>query len=267
MLRRTLQRRRERSLPPTKPPLRLTHRRNLLILHLNQRTRRPIPALQPLHALPIRLRIECQKQYQIARDNHHSTDARKLLTGTRPHVGHPREVGRGEVGVGGEVDEAQIDDELQDLQDGDVLFPPGADAAGGLEVVPVHDDVDEEVEGDGDPGDGGVAVELGEAEEGGGAVVVGMEECWWVWVSMLDCRTRRGRRHTQRLLLEEEEDGVDKLEVFCQVVELIDPLSAVELDVCPARVNSHNTAQQAHPSNHLYACKQQTRCHAQPPSE
>ena len=48
------------------------------------------------------------------------------------------------------------------------------DAACGLEVVEVHDYVDEEVEGDGDPGDGGYADELGVAEEGGGAVVVGM---------------------------------------------------------------------------------------------
>ena len=59
-----------------------------------------------------------------------------------------------------------------------------------MEVVPVHDDVDGEVEGDGDPGDGGVAEELGEAEEGGGAVVVGMEE-------------------GEGFLFQEEEDGVD----------------------------------------------------------
>lgn len=36
----------------------------------------------------------------------------------------------------------EIDDELDDLQDGDVLFPPDLDAAGGLEVVVVHKDVD-----------------------------------------------------------------------------------------------------------------------------
>lgn len=65
---------------------------------------------------------------------------------------------------------------MDDLQAGDPFFPPDADAPGGLEVVPVHHDVDEEVEGDGHPGDGGEADELGVAEEGGGAVVVGVQE-------------------------------------------------------------------------------------------
>ena len=51
----------------------------------------------------------------------------------------------------------EVDDELDDLHDGDVLFPPDADAPGALEVVPVHDDVHHEVQGDGDPGYGGVA--------------------------------------------------------------------------------------------------------------
>jgi hypothetical protein len=47
-----------------------------------------------------------------------------------------------------------------------------------------------EVEGDGDPGDGGVAEELGVAEQGGGAVVVGVQE-------------------GEGFLFEEEEDCVD----------------------------------------------------------
>jgi len=76
------------------------------------------------------------------------------------------------------------------LEHGDVLLPPDADAARGLEVVPVHDDVDGQVEGDGHPRDGGVAEQLSEAEEGGRAVMVGVQE-------------------GERLLLEEEEDGVD----------------------------------------------------------
>jgi hypothetical protein len=60
------------------------------------------------------------------------------------------------------------------------LFPPDADASRGLEVVPVHDDVDGEVEDDRDPGDGGMAKELGVAEESGCAVVVGVEEGWCI---------------------------------------------------------------------------------------
>ena len=54
----------------------------------------------------------------------------------------------------------EVDDELDDLHDGDVLFPPDPDAPCGLEVVPVHDDVDHEIKSDRDPGDGSVANEL-----------------------------------------------------------------------------------------------------------
>ena len=106
-----------------------------------------------------------------------------------------------EVRVGGEVDEAEIDDELEDLEHGNVFLPPDAHSAGGLEVVPVHDDVDSEVESDRYPGDGGDADELGVAEECGGAVVVGVEE-------------------GEGLLLEDEKDGVDEFEVFGEVVHL-----------------------------------------------
>lgn len=45
----------------------------------------------------------------------------------------------------------KIDDKLKYLQACNPLFPPDANASGGLKVVPVHDDVDEEVEGDWDP--------------------------------------------------------------------------------------------------------------------
>ena len=55
--------------------------------------------------------------------------------------------------------------------------------------------MDGQVEDDGDPGDGGVAAELGEAEEGRGTVVVGVQE-------------------SEGFLLEEEEDGVEEFEVF-----------------------------------------------------
>ena len=79
---------------------------------------------------------------------------------------------------------------MHDLQHGDVFLPPDADAARGLEVVPVHDDVDHEVERDRDPGHRGVANELSVAEEGGGTVVVSVQE-------------------GEGLLLEDEEDGVD----------------------------------------------------------
>lgn len=89
------------------------------------------------------------------------------------------------------------------MQDGNVFLPPDADAAGGLEVVPVHDDVDGKVEGDDNPGNSGVAEELSVAEKSGGTVVVGVQE-------------------GQRLLLENKEDGVNQFEVLGQVVQLGD---------------------------------------------
>ena len=71
----------------------------------------------------------------------------------------------------------KVDEELQDLEARDPFFPPDADAAGALEVVPVHDDVDGQVEGDWDPGDGCLARQLRVAEEDRCAVVVAVEEC------------------------------------------------------------------------------------------
>ena len=70
----------------------------------------------------------------------------------------------------------QIDHELGDLHDGDVLLPPDLDSARRLEVVPVHDDMNPEVEGDGHPGNGSVADQLGIAKQGSGAMVVGVQK-------------------------------------------------------------------------------------------
>jgi len=61
--------------------------------------------------------------------------------------------------------------------------------------------VDGQVEGDDNPGDGGVAEELGVAEKRSGTVVVCVQE-------------------SERLLLEDKEDGVDQFEVLGQVVQL-----------------------------------------------
>lgn len=65
---------------------------------------------------------------------------------------------------------------MRDLHNGDVLLPPDADASGTLEVVPVHDDVNAQVEGNWNPGDRSVTNELGVAKKGSGAVVVSVEE-------------------------------------------------------------------------------------------
>lgn len=58
-----------------------------------------------------------------------------------------------------------------------------------------------QIQCDNHPGDGGVTEELSEAEESSCSVVVGVEE-------------------SKRLLLENEEDGVDEFEVLGEVVQL-----------------------------------------------
>jgi hypothetical protein len=106
---------------------------------------------------------------------------------------------------------------LDDLHDGDVALPPDADAARALEVVPVHDDVHHQVQRDGHPRDGRVADELGVAEQGRGAVVVRVEEgCKSISISTAPSSVNR----TQRLLLQEQEDGVQQLEVLSHVIQL-----------------------------------------------
>lgn len=70
----------------------------------------------------------------------------------------------------------KIDDELDNLEPGNPLLPPDANSTCGLEIVPVHDNVNAQVQGDGNPRDGGRANELGVAQESGRAMVVAVEE-------------------------------------------------------------------------------------------
>jgi hypothetical protein len=93
------------------------------------------------------------------------------------------------VRVGCKVDEDEVDDELDDLNSGYPFFPPDSDAAGGLEVVPVHDDMDCQVEGDWDVAltgqrwmmvrgkyNRGMTDELSETENGCGTMMINMEK-------------------------------------------------------------------------------------------
>jgi hypothetical protein len=113
----------------------------------------------------------------------------------------------------------KIEDELDDLHNGDVLLPPDADSTRALEVVPVHDDVDGQVERNRNPGHGRVTQELSVAEESGGTMVVSVQESCNYVSSGLQVFVQSAIR-TQRLLLEEEEDGIDEFKVLGQVVEL-----------------------------------------------
>jgi len=109
-------------------------------------------------------RVEADEQDEVAAQDTTTGKRGKLFTGTTPRVGDPGPVGRGEVGVRGEVNKAKINDELDDLKTSDPLFPPDTDTTGGLEVVPVHDNMNEQVEGDRDPRHGGGSDELGVAQ-------------------------------------------------------------------------------------------------------
>jgi hypothetical protein len=95
----------------------------------------------------------------------------------------------------------QVNDELKDLEHGDVLLPPNANSTGTLEVVPVHNDVHGQVQGDRNPRDSGQSNKLSPAQQSGGTMVVGVEE-------------------SQRLLLQDEEEGVEEFKVLVEVVEL-----------------------------------------------
>lgn len=96
----------------------------------------------------------------------------------------------GIVCVGCEVDERQVDDELRNLHDRNVLFPPHAFSASDLVVIVVHDNVDCEVEGYGYPGDGCLACKLGIAKEYSSSMVVSVQKCYAqsATVSHCDCR-------------------------------------------------------------------------------
>ena len=121
--------------------------------HINRSSRRSLtksPTLFPSSAsfriiLLIGREIETDEQQQIAAQYTNTRKGREFLPGAFPSRGERREVGAAEVCVGGEVNEAEIDDELNDLEDCDPFFPPYANASGSLEVVPVHYDMDGQI--------------------------------------------------------------------------------------------------------------------------
>lgn len=115
--------------------------------------------------------------------------------------------GRGHIQVNelvesGKVDKAQVQDKLDDLETSDPLLPPHSDASGGQKVVPVHHHVHTQVQGDGDPGNRGFTDQLGVAQQGGSAMVVGVQKC-------------------QFLLFHHQKHGIEKLGELGQVVQVV----------------------------------------------
>lgn len=107
------------------------------------------------------------------------------------------------VAVSCEENDEKVDDELSNLKGGEVLLPPDLGTAGGGVIIVVHDNVNSEVEGNDNPLDRGLAVELGVAEDGSSGVVEDMKE-------------------GKRLLLENEEDSVDELNILEVVVDHVE---------------------------------------------
>ena len=206
------------------------HRGHLQPAHVDRRFGRcppPLPAL--LARLLVGGQVKRDEEEQIGAQDGAAGNGSELLTGASSRVGHVGEVGRGEVGVRCEVDKSyeeyplaprlwlyvqvkeerptEVNDELSNLQTGDPFFPPDADASRTLEVVPVHDNVDQQIESDGYPGDRRKSDELGEAEECSGTVMVGMQESCDSSVTVRNM-LETGGKLTERLLLEDEKDGV-----------------------------------------------------------
>ena len=102
--------------------------------------------------LPVGGKVEADEKKEVTGEDTTSGNGGKLFTSALAIVWHCRHVGRGEVGIGSEIDKAEVNHELRNLKSGDPLFPPDLDTTSRLEVVPVHDDVNREVKSDWNPG-------------------------------------------------------------------------------------------------------------------
>jgi hypothetical protein len=78
---------------------------------------------------------------------------------------------------------------LGDLESGDPFLPPDANTTGALEIVPVHHNMNQEIQGDWDPRDRSISYQLSITQQGRSTMMVRVEE-------------------GQRFLLEEEKNGV-----------------------------------------------------------
>lgn len=81
--------------------------RNFKVPHVDQRFLASVAAgTSSLGGLIVGGNVEGDEQDQVGADDADTSQGSEFLTGTLAHVGKPREVGRGEVGVRGEVNEA-----------------------------------------------------------------------------------------------------------------------------------------------------------------
>ena len=80
---------------------------DLEVAHVDERLLASVAARAAnLGSLVVCSNVEGDEEQQVRGDDTNTGESGELLTGTLAHVGSPGEVGGGEVGVGGEVDEA-----------------------------------------------------------------------------------------------------------------------------------------------------------------
>lgn len=77
--------------------------------------------------------------------------------------------------VGGHT---KVNDELCDLESGDPFFPPDADASRSLEVIPVHNDMYSQIQGDRYPRHWGLPNQLGITKKCRCSMVIAVQERW-----------------------------------------------------------------------------------------
>jgi len=104
-------------------------------------------------------------------------------------------VGSSEVLVSAKVNQANVENELDNLHCRKVLLPPETSSTGGCVVVIVHNNMDCKVLGDDRPRDASSSIQLGVAEQSGGRVVEDVKEL-------------------QRFLLERKENGIDEFQIL-----------------------------------------------------
>jgi len=120
--------------------------------------------------------IEIDEEQEVGAKDDATKDSGRLGTSAGAGVGQVGCVGESKVCVGAVVDDDEIDDELDDLHGRQVLFPPDLGSRGRAEVIIVHENVNRQIERDGDPRNRGLAVELNIAEAHGHAMVEVVQE-------------------------------------------------------------------------------------------
>ena len=111
----------------------------------------------------------------------------------------------------------QINDELRNLESGNPFLPPDPNPPGSLKIVPVHHDVDGEIESNWHPRYGRVADQLRVAKEGRCTVMIAMKKSCETYqhchASIFDCRT-------QWFLFQHKENRVEELQIFRKIIQL-----------------------------------------------